>query len=64
MHYERHTVGAEQVSQDTLEAFYQVPTFIYSYEGCTDQLHRTNLVTGEHSSHRVTLYTFKGHLFA
>jgi hypothetical protein len=59
MHDESHTVGAEQVSQDTLEAFYQVPTFIYSYEGCTNQLHRTNLVTGEHSSYRVSSYTFK-----
>jgi hypothetical protein len=60
MHNESHTVGAEQVSQDTLEAFYQVPTFIYSYEINTDQLRRTNLDTGEHSSHRVPSYTFKG----
>jgi hypothetical protein len=60
MHNESHTVGAEQVSQDTLEAFYHVPTFIYSYKYNTDQLHRTNLVTGEHSSHRVPSYTFKG----
>jgi hypothetical protein len=59
MHNESHTVGDEQVSQDTLEAFYQVPTFIYSYECDTDQLHRTSLVTGEHSSHRVPSYTFK-----
>jgi hypothetical protein len=50
MHNESHT-------QDTLEAYYQVPTFIYSYD--TDQLHRTSLVTGEHSSHRVPSYTFK-----
>jgi hypothetical protein len=49
MHSESHTVGAEQVSQDTLEAFYQVPTFIYSYMYNTDQLHRTSLVTGESS---------------
>jgi hypothetical protein len=55
-----HTAGAEQVSQDTLEAFYQVPTFIYSYKYNTEQLHRTSLVTGEHSSHRVPSYTFKG----
>jgi hypothetical protein len=60
MHSESHTVGAEQVSQDTLEAFYQVPTFIYSYSYDTDQLHRTSLVTGDHSSHRVPSYTFKG----
>jgi hypothetical protein len=53
-----HTVGAEQVSQDTLEAFYHVPTFIYSYEIETDQLYRTSLVTGEHSSHRVPSYRF------
>jgi hypothetical protein len=43
----------------TLEAFYKVPTFIYSYEIETDQLHRTNLATGEHSTHRVPSYTFK-----
>jgi hypothetical protein len=59
MHSESHTVGAEQVSQDTLEAFYQVPTFIYSYKRNTNQLHRTNLVTGEHSSNRVLSYRFK-----
>jgi hypothetical protein len=59
MHNESHTVGAEQVSQDTLEAFYQVPTFVYSYEENTDQLHRTCLVTGEHSSLRMPSYTFK-----
>jgi hypothetical protein len=80
MHSESHTVGAEQVSQDTLEAnvlnrdlakaslkdareaLYQineVPTFIYSYACKTNQLHRTSLVTGEHSSHRVPSYTFK-----
>jgi hypothetical protein len=53
MHNESHTVGAEQVSQDTLDAFYQVPTFIYSYNKYTDQLHRTSLVTGERSSHQV-----------
>jgi hypothetical protein len=45
--------------QDTLEAFYQVPTFIYSYKQGTDQLQRISLVTGEHSSHRVPSYTFK-----
>jgi hypothetical protein len=59
MHNESHTAGVEQDSQDTLEAFYEVPTFIYSYKQYTDQLHRTNLVTGEHSSHRVPSYTFK-----
>jgi hypothetical protein len=60
MHNESHTVGAEQVSQHTLEAFNQVPTFIYSYKYNTDQLHRTSLATGEHSSLRVPSYTFKG----
>jgi hypothetical protein len=60
MHNESHTVGGEQVSQDTCEAFYQVPTFIYSYKYYTDQLHRTSLVTGEHSSHRVPSFSFKG----
>jgi hypothetical protein len=59
MHIESHTVGAEQVSQDTLEAFYQVPTFIYSYNKYSGRLHRTNLVTGEQSSHQVPSYTFK-----
>jgi hypothetical protein len=59
MHNESHIAGAEQVSQDTLEALYHVPTFIYSYKYNTDQLHRTNLVTGEYSSHRVPSYTFK-----
>jgi hypothetical protein len=50
---------AETSQQDTREALYQVPTFIYSYKQYTEQLHRTNLVTGEHSSHRVPSYTFK-----
>jgi hypothetical protein len=59
MHSESHTVGAEQVSQHTLEAFYPVPTFIHSYKRETDQLHRTNLFTGERSSHRVPSNTFK-----
>jgi hypothetical protein len=59
MHSEIHTAGAQLVSQDTLEASYQVPTFIYSYKSKTDQLYRTNLVTGEPSSHQVPLYTFK-----
>jgi hypothetical protein len=59
MHNESHTEGAEQVSQDTLEAFNQVPTFIYSYEGNTNKLHRTSLVTGEHSSHQVPSHEFK-----
>jgi hypothetical protein len=36
-----------------------LPTFIYSYNYDTDQLHRTSLVTGAHSSHRVPSYTFK-----
>jgi hypothetical protein len=60
MHSENLTVGAEQVSQDTLKALYhEVPTFIYSYIRDNDQLYRTSLVTGEHSSHRVPSYTFK-----
>jgi hypothetical protein len=59
MHNESLTLGAEQFSQDTLEAFYQVPTFIYSYKYNTEQLHRTSLVTGEHSNHPVPSYTFK-----
>jgi hypothetical protein len=60
MHSESHTEGAEQISQDTLRALYhEVPTFIYSYTEYTDQLHRTHLVTGEHSSLQVPSYTFK-----
>jgi hypothetical protein len=59
MHNESPTADAEQVTQDTLEAFYPVPTFIYSYKRETGQLHRTSLVTGEHSRHRVPSYTFK-----
>jgi hypothetical protein len=46
---------------DTREDLYlEVPAFIYSYKCNTDQLHRTNQATGEHSSHRVPSYTFKG----
>jgi hypothetical protein len=41
-----------QRHEDTL------PTFIYSYESYTDQLHRTSLVTGVQSIHRVPSYTF------
>jgi hypothetical protein len=36
-----------------------LPTFIYSYDNGTDQLHRTSLVTGEQSSHRLPSYNFK-----
>jgi hypothetical protein len=42
-----------QLPEDTL------PTFIYSYNRDTDQLHRTSLVTGEQSTHRLPSYTFK-----
>jgi hypothetical protein len=35
-----------------------LPTFIYSYTGHTDQLHRTSLSTGEQSTYRVRSYTF------
>jgi hypothetical protein len=42
-----------QLYEDTL------PTFIYSYNFNSDQLHRTSLVTGVQSSHRVPSYTFK-----
>jgi hypothetical protein len=44
---------APQLHEDTL------PAFIYSYNEYTDQLHRTKLVTGEQSSHRVPSYQFK-----
>jgi hypothetical protein len=49
---------AEISLQNSREALYHT-TFIYSYKIDTDQLHRTNLVTGEPSSHRVLSYTFK-----
>jgi hypothetical protein len=42
-----------QFYEDTL------PTFIYSYKPGTNQLHRTNLVTGEQSCTRVPSYQFK-----
>jgi hypothetical protein len=59
MHSETHTEGEEPVSQNSLGALYHdVPTFIYGYGAYTDQLHRTSLATGEHSSHRVPSYTF------
>jgi hypothetical protein len=48
-----------QCKQDTGEHLHEVPTFIYSYENNSNQLHRTSLVTGEHSSHRVPSYRFK-----
>jgi hypothetical protein len=51
---------AKTALHDTREALYlEVPTFIYSYNGNTDQLYRTSLVTGEHSSLRVPSYSFK-----
>jgi hypothetical protein len=52
MHNKSHT-------QDTLEAYCHVSTFIYSYKHSTDQLHRTYVVTGKRSSHRVRSYNFK-----
>jgi hypothetical protein len=42
-----------QIHEETL------PTFIYSTKNDTDLLHRTSLVTGERSSHRVLSYQFK-----
>jgi hypothetical protein len=50
---------ANQCKQDTRDHLHEFPTFIYSHEYHTDLLHRTNLVTGEHSSHRVPSFTFK-----
>jgi hypothetical protein len=44
--------------RDTRDHLDEIPTFIYSYESYTGQLHRTSLVTGEHSSHRVPSYRF------
>jgi hypothetical protein len=48
-----HNPQNPQLYEDTL------PTFIYSYNRDTDQLHWTSLVTGEHSTHRVPSYTFE-----
>jgi hypothetical protein len=47
--------------QDTREALHEVtlPSFIYSYTFNTGQLHRTDLDTGEQSSHQLPSYTFK-----
>jgi hypothetical protein len=47
--------------QDTRETLHVVtlPTFIYSYNKGTDQLHWTSLVTGEQSSHQMPSYFFK-----
>jgi hypothetical protein len=47
--------------QDHLYHLHEVtlPTFTYSLKCTTDQLHRTSLVTGEQSSHRVPSYTFR-----
>jgi hypothetical protein len=36
-----------------------LPTFIFSYKNNTNKLHRTSLVTGEQSTHRVPSYRFK-----
>jgi hypothetical protein len=47
------TQDLPQLHEDTL------PTFIYSYNNDTDQLHRTSLVTGEQSRYRVPSYRFK-----
>jgi hypothetical protein len=49
----------KQCKQDTRDHLHEVPAFIYSYEIDTNELHRTSLVTGEHSSLRVPSYTFK-----
>jgi hypothetical protein len=43
----------DQLHEDTL------PTFIYSYNKNTDQLHRTNLATGRQTTHQVPAYKFK-----
>jgi hypothetical protein len=53
-----HKEGS-QCKQDTRDDLHEVPTFIYSYKPNTDQLHRTSLVTGEHSTLQVPSYTFK-----
>jgi hypothetical protein len=49
----------QKATLQRLQAQSEVPTFIYSYKYDTDQLHRTNLVTAEHSNHRVPTYRFK-----
>jgi hypothetical protein len=59
---EAHTLNRDLDKTKLLDSsealFHEVPTYIYSYKSRTDQLYRTSLVTGEHSSHRVPSYTF------
>jgi hypothetical protein len=60
----RELVDTKHLLQATREALNHLhedtlPSFIYSYEYDTDQLHRTNLATGEQSSHEVSSHTFK-----
>jgi hypothetical protein len=59
MHSESHSVGAQQASQDTPEAFYPAPAFRYSIGYYGDELRKTNLVTGEVIRHRLLADTFK-----
>jgi hypothetical protein len=47
-----------QDAREALSHLHEVPTFIFSYKLNDHQLHRTSLITGEHSSHRVPSYTF------
>jgi hypothetical protein len=53
----------QQLKTQALEVAQQheetLPTFIYSYQYDTGHLHRTNLATGEQSTHQVPSYTFK-----
>jgi hypothetical protein len=48
-----NTLLTSQLHEETL------PTFIYSYNHDTHQLHSTNLVTGKQSSRRVPSYQFQ-----
>jgi hypothetical protein len=53
----RENFGSKHLNQEGSQCK-QDPTYIYSYLYNTGQLHMTNLVTGEHSSHRVPSFTF------
>jgi hypothetical protein len=64
----RELAETTHLLQDTREGLYPhkaqhyedfMPDFIYSIGIYTDQMHRTDLVTGEQSSHRVPSYMFK-----
>jgi hypothetical protein len=58
--HQQHTAPHQLLHHELAPPLHEqaLPTFIYSYEFDTDQLHRTDLVTGEQSSHTVPQHTF------